>query len=71
MIRLFILLTFIACIKVEQPEAKSTSLAIALVKYKDVIYHCESIVKTSCGHTLNCGNLSFHCANNLVVEYLN
>lgn len=44
---------------------------IALVKYKDMIYHCQGIVKTNCGHSLHCGRMSVHCVTNFEVEYLN
>lgn len=43
---------------------------VALVKYKDTVYHCQGIVKTSCGNTLHCGNVSMHCATDITVQYL-
>ena len=44
---------------------------IALVKYEDVIYQCQSIVKTKCGTAIHCGNLTVNCTHNLVIEYIN
>lgn len=44
---------------------------IALVKYHDMIYHCQGVVKTNCGHSLHCGNMSVHCVTDFEIEYLN
>lgn len=43
---------------------------IALVEYNDMIYHCEGVIKTKCGHTLHCGDMSVHCVTDINVEYL-
>jgi hypothetical protein len=47
-----------------------TDKPIAIVKYKDMIYHCQGIIKTKCGHSLHCGNMSVHCVTDIQVEYL-
>lgn len=44
--------------------------AMALVKYKNVVYHCQNVVPTQCGHSIHCGKLSVHCAKDITVEYL-
>lgn len=43
---------------------------VALVKYKDTVYQCEDVAKTPCGHSIHCGEIAVHCAENLVIEYL-
>jgi hypothetical protein len=43
---------------------------IAIVKLKDTIYHCQSIARTKCGYTIDCGKTSIHCISNITVEYL-
>lgn len=50
--------------------ASGKKLPIALVKYNNVVYHCERVNKTICGHSIDCGKLSVHCAQNLVIEKL-
>lgn len=47
-----------------------TQEPIALIKFKDMIYHCQGIVKTSCGHSIHCGNMTVHCVKDIQVEYL-
>lgn len=42
----------------------------AMVKYNQVVYHCQDVVKTNCGHTIRCDDMSVHCANDLVIEYI-
>lgn len=51
-------------------ETPVYSKPIALVKYKDMIYQCQGIIKTKCGHSLHCGDMSIHCVTNFDVEYL-
>lgn len=43
---------------------------IAMVKYNDMIYHCQGVIKTDCGHSLHCGNLTVHCVTDFTIEYL-
>lgn len=43
---------------------------IALVKYQDVIYHCEEVKNTKCGYSISCNGLAKHCVNDLEIEYL-
>lgn len=82
MIRLFILLSLVSCIEVRMPDViKKPAVKlqapifyrkpIALVKFNDVIYHCQSITKTQCGYSIHCDELNYHCANDLVIEYIN
>lgn len=52
------------------PTYIPTNNPIALVKYRDTIYHCQDVVKTSCGYDIYCGNISYHCVNDITVEYL-
>lgn len=66
--KLFILLCLVSCLKLEAP---TQTPPIAMVKYKDTVYHCEELAKTECGYSIHCGSLSVHCANDIVVEYLN
>lgn len=54
----------------KQIETTIVNKPIALVRYKDTIYHCEGIIKTKCGHSLHCGNMSVHCVTDFQVEYL-
>jgi hypothetical protein len=42
----------------------------ALVKYNEVVYHCQDVVKTECGHSIRCDSMSIHCADNLVIKYI-
>jgi len=49
---------------------QTMSKPIALVKYNDMVYHCEGVIKTDCGHSLHCGNMSVHCVTDMEVEYL-
>lgn len=65
--RLFLLLVLVSCIKLQAPTIIAP---IALVKYKNTIYHCEEIKPTNCGHSIHCGDMSLHCADNLTIEYL-
>lgn len=49
----------------------NTAEPLALVKYKDIIYQCQGIIRTNCGHTIHCGKMSVHCVTDIEVEYLN
>lgn len=79
--KLFILLCLVSCVKLESPASLPKKVLapppiiswepIAMVKYGNTIWHCQDIVKTECGYTIHCKQYSFHCANDLVVEYLN
>lgn len=59
----------LVCFSITKLASPKKSL-VALVKYNNVIYQCQKVIKTNCGHTINCDNLSVHCANNIAVEYL-
>lgn len=50
--------------------APTSNEAIALVKYKDMVYSCQGVVETWCGHSIHCGDVSVHCVTNIQVEYL-
>ena len=51
-------------------QTKAPIKPIALIKFKDTVYQCQGIVTTECGYSIHCGNMSVHCVDKLVIEYL-
>ena len=43
---------------------------IAIANYNGTVYHCQDVIKTSCGNTIHCDNMTVHCIKDTDVEYL-